>query len=257
VSVIAHGRSRALAAAWAAFGLALGADARAADGVLEINQTCAAGAGCFTGDTPGFPVQITGAAGRSYALTSDLFVADIDTRAILASGTIRGITIDLGGFTIQGPVTCVGQPASCTANGIGSGIQALGPTLSGVTVRNGTIRGMGGNGVALSDDCVVQQVNLVENADSGASGGIGCRIEDVSAVRNGAGGIGVTQRSFLRRVVARANGTVGIFASAGSEVQESVAVDNGGDGIACQSGCSVQTATSRDNGGFARRRYCR
>ena len=34
---------------------------RAGDGVLEISQTCAIETGCFTGDTPGFPVTIASA----------------------------------------------------------------------------------------------------------------------------------------------------------------------------------------------------
>lgn len=34
--------------------LSLVSPAFASDGVLEINQTCAAGPGCFAGDTAGF-----------------------------------------------------------------------------------------------------------------------------------------------------------------------------------------------------------
>ncbi len=45
----------ALVLAWIAAPLA----ARAADGVLEINQACAA-AGCFAGDSAGFPVTLRG-----------------------------------------------------------------------------------------------------------------------------------------------------------------------------------------------------
>ena len=45
----------------------------AADGVAEISQTCAL-AGCFPGDTAGYPVTIDGSAGRSFVLTSDLIV---------------------------------------------------------------------------------------------------------------------------------------------------------------------------------------
>ena len=35
----------------------------AVDGVLEINHTCAVQTGCFSGDTPGYPVTITEARG--------------------------------------------------------------------------------------------------------------------------------------------------------------------------------------------------
>jgi hypothetical protein len=50
--------------------------AYAAEGIAEINQTCAVQTGCFAGDSPGFPVTIDGSAGGSYRLTSDLSVAD-------------------------------------------------------------------------------------------------------------------------------------------------------------------------------------
>ena len=39
--------------------LTLAPGAQAVDGVLEINQACAANTGCFTGDSAGFPVTIT------------------------------------------------------------------------------------------------------------------------------------------------------------------------------------------------------
>jgi len=39
--------------------LFLAMPARASDGVLEINQTCAIQTGCFAGDTAGFPVTIS------------------------------------------------------------------------------------------------------------------------------------------------------------------------------------------------------
>ncbi len=49
----------------------------AVDGVLEINQTCAVHTGCLSGDTPGFPVTISGAPGISFRLTSSLAVNDV------------------------------------------------------------------------------------------------------------------------------------------------------------------------------------
>src|SRR5690606_10202060 len=69
--------------ALASFGLA--APAPAADGVIEINQTCAKQTGCFDNDTANFPVTIDGKAGKSYRLTSDLVVPDENTTAIRIS----------------------------------------------------------------------------------------------------------------------------------------------------------------------------
>jgi len=107
--------------------------AHAGDGRLEINAACVA-AGCFAGDTPGFPVQITSAG--SYLLTSNLTVPDADTTAITLGA---GASLDLGGFTIAGPTSCTGTPAVCTGTGGGSGISSGTQT----SVRNGRITGMG------------------------------------------------------------------------------------------------------------------
>jgi len=78
--------------------LALAAPALAADGVLEINQTCATRTGCFSGDAAGFPVTIGGKAGSSYRLTGDLIVPDENTDAIVVSTSDVGI--DLNNFSI-------------------------------------------------------------------------------------------------------------------------------------------------------------
>ena len=74
--------------------------ALASDGVVEINQTCATRVGCFMNDSEGFPVFISEPG--SYRLTSDLTLptaADLD--GIRVSGS--NVTIDLNGFTINGP----------------------------------------------------------------------------------------------------------------------------------------------------------
>jgi hypothetical protein len=61
------------------FLLVLAGPVLAVDGVLEINQTCVVHTGCFAGDYVGFPVAITGVAGRSDRLTSDLISCRIKT----------------------------------------------------------------------------------------------------------------------------------------------------------------------------------
>ena len=66
----------------------------ASDGVVEINQACAA-VGCFAGDAPGWPVEIT--EHGSYRLTSNLDVG-IPGGAILLSSD--RMTLDLNRFTI-------------------------------------------------------------------------------------------------------------------------------------------------------------
>jgi len=85
------------------------APALAVDGVLEINQACVA-AGCFPGDGPGFPVEIT--IPGSYRLTSNLTVPDDDTTAILLQG-VRLVNLDLNGFSILGQYACGVSPPNC------------------------------------------------------------------------------------------------------------------------------------------------
>jgi hypothetical protein len=66
--------------------------ALAVDGVLEINQACAVQTGCFAGDTAGFPVTIDGGVGKSYRLTANLVVPDVETTAI----EVRATEVQIG-----------------------------------------------------------------------------------------------------------------------------------------------------------------
>ena len=140
--------------------------AMAVDGVLEINQTCAVNTGCFSGDSAGLPVTITGAAGRSYRLTTDLTVADENTDGIQVSA--NDVSIDLNGFAIVGPVTCSGSPLTCShASGTGSGIERTTLTVRGTSVKNGSIKGMGNYGVRLGDQAEVMNLRVAWNRSAG------------------------------------------------------------------------------------------
>ena len=79
--------------------------ARAAEGVIEINEDSVQAGG-------GFPVTITGPG--SYMLTSNLVVTNANQSALVLSG--NEITLDLRGFALIGPNTCTGlgseKPAS-------------------------------------------------------------------------------------------------------------------------------------------------
>jgi len=146
---------------FAVFGLGLAVlPARAADGVLEINQVCAtAPAGCFAGDTPGFPVQITQPG--SYRLTSNLTVPAATHGIQLAT---NGADIDLGGFEIAGPVSCSG---GCPAPGSGSGIARTVALGNQCSVSNGKIRGFAQDGVELSLRARVEDLTVTEVARYG------------------------------------------------------------------------------------------
>jgi len=186
--------------------LATATQARAAEGAFEINQLCVA-SGCFAGDDPGFPVEIT-RSGR-YVLTSDLDVSAEPSAASVTGVSIdvilgnASVTLDLNGFAIRGPVTCSGSPtvSACTPSvgaGGGSGVSVA--PLKTATIRNGTIFGMGRYGVHCrsASTCTIQDVSVEQNADVGIRAEFAniAVVENVVALRNGADGffLGVQQR---------------------------------------------------------------
>jgi len=123
--------------------LGLSTFAFAGEGVLEINQTCATSSGCFAGDAGGFPVTVTQSG--SYRLTGNLTLP-LDTTAI--DVTADAVVIDLAGFAIVGPNVCSGSPiVGCTVNFGNPGIRGNQPGQVGLTVRDGSIIGMGGEAI--------------------------------------------------------------------------------------------------------------
>jgi hypothetical protein len=144
--------------------------AHAADGVHEINQACVA-AGCFPGDAPGFPVDIT--LQGSYQLTSNL------SPTVTGQGAIRilatGVTLDLRGFTVA---FCLDPPQgiACLAIGVATGIEGSGVTDT--TLRNGVIQNFSGLGVDLGRRAHAERLNIRAN------GGAGLRVLQNSLVEH-------------------------------------------------------------------------
>jgi hypothetical protein len=211
-----------------AFVFSLPGSAWAVDGVVDINQARALAGGVSPGDAAGFPVTISQAG--SYRLTGNLTVPDADTTAI--SITADNVSVDLNGFTIQGPVACIGQPVtSCSPGGSGIGIDGGGH--SALTVRNGVIRGMGGAGAVLAVASRFENVTAESNGSHGISGVpsgspgpkattvIGC-----IASRNG--GVGISVTGGVHDSSAAFNSSTGIDAET---VTGGVAEANGGPGI--------------------------
>jgi hypothetical protein len=199
----------------------------AADGQFEINQACVAG-GCFPGDDPGFPVTIINTG--SYILTSNLDVRDEtdpeDVTAIYVTDTgQRGVDIDLNGFRIIGPTTCTGFPVtSCTPTGLGNGVQGL-ATL--VTVRNGTIYGMGEYGVDLNSGARVVNLQVAHCGTGGiGTGNPGNQIVNNFVRQNGVVGIGAGNNSLVIGNLIHANGSTGLGGGATMGYVNNVITDN-------------------------------
>ena len=202
--------------------------ASAADGLLEINQTCAVQTGCFAGDTAGFPVTIT--ASGSYRLTSNLVVPNENTAGIQVA--TDNISIDLAGFEIRGPVVCSGTPLACTpSSGTGSGVQRTLATLSGISLRNGSIRGMGGNGAILGVQSEVTNVRARWNRVDGIRTDIGSTVLGNTAYQNGGDGIQTSTGSTVSGNTTYQNASIGIQAGTGSTVSGNTVRLNTGFGL--------------------------
>lgn len=149
-------------------GLALTLLAAAAGAAAQaiITHEQALAANVTSGDTPGYPVTIS--VPGHCVLKGNLQVpANAGGIFITASN----VTLDLNGFSVAGPGTCLTSPPQVTCNLPGSadlverfamsGIR-VSSSVSGVTVRNGTVRGVRGYGVVgdglLLQDLVVQEI---------------------------------------------------------------------------------------------------
>lgn len=159
----------------------------------------------------GFPhvVSLPG----SYVLTSDLRVTDPTVDGITVDA--NNVSIDLNGFSIQGPVQCSGSGNSvvCAPSGAGSdgsGIRALGSSRF-VAVRNGFVSGFGGGGIGLGIGRITD-VTVRSNATIGISIFNHGLVRDSKAIRNQVNGINV--RGTVENCSAEDNGA-GIVMSSG------------------------------------------
>ena len=177
----------------------------ASDGVFEINADCAV-FGCFDGDTGGYPVTITNPG--SYRLTGNLTTGS--TNQTLIEVTSSDVGIDLNGFSLLGPVTCSGTVLSCSGSGSGVGIDAL--NQDNISVRNGTISGMGNIGLIA---------------------GRFARVESLTVSENGASGIQVfAPGAMLHRITASENGDDGVALGLGaSYLMDSTLFNNADQGV--------------------------
>ena len=214
-------------AAWllTAFLLGLTAPAHAGDGVIEINQAKAEAGGVTPGDTEGFPVTISESG--SYRLTGNLTVPDENTTAIEI--TADDVTIDLNGFAILGPTDC--SSGSCTPTGPGVGIES---TETGISVINGTVRGMGSRGIDIEVLDLTFQRNRISNVIAADNGGTGIRahgaiISACVAKQNGGSGI-ETFNGVVTDSLAQSNGNHGIR-GINSMVSNNTSLSNKSSGI--------------------------
>jgi hypothetical protein len=184
----------------------------ATDGVIEINHTCAINDGCFSGDTAGYPVTINANAGHSYRLTSNLVIPDNDTDGISISKP--NISIDLNGFSIVTSGCENSQPTNCSL--FNGGVHGYGVTSNenSITVKNGTVIGMGNDGIYLPNNfMVIENIMVLSNALNGIHVGNYSRVLSSKASYNGADGIKTGDGCIVSNNVSFSNELTGINTS--------------------------------------------
>jgi len=216
--------------------LATTAPGLAAGGVLEINHTCATATGCFPGDVAGFPVTITQTG--SYRLSSNLIVPDHLITAVSVSA--HDVSIDLGGFAIA-RADCVPPAGVCTTiPGSGDGVRveeyATNERYLGISLRNGTIAGLGGFGLWAGDQAEVSGVLFRRNNSSIRIRYAG-RIQD--NVFDDSRHVSPRWGSIVSRNVASQGGSEGLTVRGGSVVTHNTVFDTLVVGIRQTSGSSV------------------
>ena len=135
----------------------------AADGEKLINMAKVTTGGLTPGDAAGFPVTISQPG--SYKLTGNLTVPNANTNAIVI--TSDHVTVNLNGFAILGPTDCSGGLTPCANAGNGKGISTTDVHFN-ISIRNGTVQGMGFSGIELSGDSnLVEYLHVRSNGKNG------------------------------------------------------------------------------------------
>ena len=211
-----------------------GAFAFAVDGVIEINEARVVAGNITPGDSAGYPITISRPG--HYRLTGNLDISGQPNAAdtFIFNVTSDDVAIDLNGFSLIGPTECSGVPPAqaviCTPVGGGSGISA--GLTERFSVSNGSIRGMGANGVSCGTACTVSRVRASHNGNNGIAVGNGGRVSHSTAEGNRFTGIVGAEGTQVLHSVARRNGGLAITTGPGSLVESCVVTRNSSYGLA-------------------------
>ncbi|MEP6882050.1 MAG: hypothetical protein ABI866_08660 [Dokdonella sp.] len=238
--------------------------AHAAAGSFEINQDCAA-AGCFSGDSPGFPVTIT-VPGR-YELSSDMKVTGGTSVNGIEIQTSQ-VDLDLNGHTLGAGGSCSGTPVtSCSGSQGGRGIYISGNGVISVHVHNGAITGFSDSAVVafgIESGTLFDHLMVAENQFGillvGASSKTTIWIDQSAFARNGGQALGIANNIYAHLRVTNStfsgNRLEGVSAGDGSTFTDNTFNENGGVAIICYPTASAVCAIGRNsfvgnNGGGA------
>lgn len=173
-------------------------------------------------------------ASGSYYLTSNI-------AGVVAKNGLKlnasNVTLDLNGFTISG------------VTGSLDGIRVAGSGRYGMTIRNGSINGFGGDGVDFGNSFsyLAQHLHCASNGGNGIVGGYNGRIVGCAARSNQSDGILAGDPSVIDSCAAVFNVGNGIRAVGGCTVINCVAEVNTASGISVSSGCTVRNNQTWNN----------
>lgn len=238
--------------------LGSGGPALAGEGRLELNHDCAL-AGCFAGDTAGYPITIT--ASGSYVLASDLVVTTGAVGINIRADQAKVVDLDLNGFALRGGGSCTGTPVTSCSGALGTrGLDVTQPAANDhvlLTLHDGSVVGFQSIGILLAANTAggaplasgskIERVTVSENGNDGIAfeleNGISFSLIDVQVVRNGNRGAGVTNavdgNLLVRNFLAQGNGSVGLSPASGAFVLQSRFLRNAGNGVICTPNCTM------------------
>jgi len=153
----------------------------------------------------------------------------------------NGVTLDLMGFDL------VGSAEVAALDGVSLGVG----NLANITIRNGSVRDWGDEGVDLesSINSAVIDVRASGNAGNGISTGRGSTTTGCSAYANGGNGIYTSSGSTISNCNARSNTANGIVGESGSTITGCSAYINTGSGISTGSDSTITGCTASFNTG--------
>ena len=203
--------------------------------LTEVEPRIAVNATNTPGDGGASPSLFRISQPGSYYLTGNITVGsgvhgiEIDT---------SNVTLDLMGFRILGSLGSL------------DGIHVEG-TETNLTIRNGSVRSMGGNGLESLNGDSVRVVDFTARncTGHGVSLGWGCTASNVIADSNSGDGIVALGALSMSLCTSRENGGSGIDCGSGGAIVSSTAASNTGDGFNLGSGCTVTACVAHDNGG--------
>ena len=154
-----------------------------------------------------------------------------------------GVTLDLMGFDLSG----------IPAMGAFDGVSVTIFNLTNITVRNGSVRAWGDEGVDLGTNNAINStvidVRASGNAGSGITVGTGGTITGCSAFDNGGSGISTGGGCTITGCTAYENTGNGIVAGGGSTITGCSASSNATAGISTANGCTITGCSASFNFG--------